>query len=640
MADEENKNTGQQSQSANKGGNAQNAGGSSNANKKRRRRPRKRKPSTNNVNSSNQIQNMAGGKDENVQKQSQPKKRTRHRPKHRQPRNSNPNANAKQPEPVQPEAVEAAVAPIEPMAPEKAAPEETEHGLTIEPLGNKPIQNKDQQSAPVADSQEDDGGFDLINIAGNDTSLEEEVPEEEVFEEEAPLDESSAPEEEFTLDDEVSAVEEEPTIDEEFNLDEDAAPVEEALTPEIVEPEDIPEPILPTEPSEAPSDWSQLKEAIKEDHVATEQKMKEGPVEPEIDTPPPADIPPEAIPAAAAAGAAMGAAVAAEEPKEPKEEPEPQLEPEPEVIKPSSLPEDELEKKEVIQIITRYVLGGCAVIAIISALFFFRLPQIVFGGITGLFSGGDAQQEEVMQDDNLQDNQTQTDKTKELESTFVAGDNQGTSRDKFEEGVETALLTGDGSPAYEGAPDAIKTLYQTGLETTSPIYTNRIGTYMAVLLKLQNSFSTDIHQLLDNSKDRAKAVDVHLRELREIYQDSIDTRVQLNEEKDRLKVQFNEVTTQKEKLEQDFFVSLEKLEGNKSNDLLNSFIETSKRQIELKSEYNALSKAAKLFDTAIANMDARIKDIELNRNALIKGVKVVDIKGSDLDLIIQEGDLF
>jgi len=159
---------------------------------------------------------------------------------------------------------------------------------------------------------------------------------------------------------------------------------------------------------------------------------------------------------------------------------------------------------------------------------------------------------------------------------------------------------------------------------------------MDVLLRLQNAFSTDIHQLLDNSRDRGKALNLHLTELRDVYQESIDTQRDVNENKDKLKVEFNEVTTQKNKVEKDFFVSLDRLEGNKSNNLLNSFIETSKRQIDLKAGYNALNKISELFDIALKNMDARIKDIEFNKKALIQGVQVVDIKGSDLDLIIQE----
>ncbi|MBA4336642.1 hypothetical protein C0416_02605 [bacterium] len=403
-------------------------------------------------------------------------------------------------------------------------------------------------------------------------------------------------------------------------------PVQEPEPEVIPEPEPLPEPLPEPEPVQEPESevvpvdagaaagaatgatvgWAQLKDAIKKDHVETEKKMKES---------------------------AFGDGKSARN--------QPDLQ-EGEVIISSSsqaqLDDDELEKKEVIQIITRYVLGGCAVIAIISGIFFFKLPQMAFEGITGIFKGSDTQ-EEVKNNGVGVDTSSQTDLNEGLKSTFIAGDNKGTSRDKFEEGVETALVTGEGSQVYEGAPDAIKTLYLTGLETVKPEYLDRIGSYMGVLLKLQNAFATDIHQLLDGSTSREEALNLHLIELREAYQESLDTQRVVNEEKDRLKIQFNEATTQKDKLEKDFFAALDKLESSKSNDMLNAFIEVSKKQIELKAEYNSLNKVSKLFETALLNMDARIKDIELNRDALIQGVKVVDIKGSDLKLIIQESDL-
>ncbi len=361
-----------------------------------------------------------------------------------------------------------------------------------------------------------------------------------------------------------------------------------------IEPEPEPEPEKPS------GGWADLKEAIKKDHEETRKKIEQAPTE----------------------DAQVGEIVT----------------PVFEGVKPD-LSEDELEKKEVIQIIVRYVLGGCAVIAIISAIFFFRLPQRVFEGITGLFEGESGQIESVESVESAEESGEVSDKTKELESTFVAGENKVTSRDKFGESIETALITGEESPIYQGVPDPIKALYVAGIEASDSSYTDRIGVYMGVLTKLQNAFATDIHQMLDNSNNRESALNLHLSELKSVYQEAVDTRIIVNEEKDRLKVQFNEVTTQKEKFEKDFFVALDKLEANKSNDLLNLFIESSKRQIELKAHYNALNKASGLFDIALKNMEARIKDIEFNKLALIQGVKVVDIKGSNLDLVIQESEL-
>jgi chromosome segregation ATPase len=114
---------------------------------------------------------------------------------------------------------------------------------------------------------------------------------------------------------------------------------------------------------------------------------------------------------------------------------------------------------------------------------------------------------------------------------------------------------------------------------------------------------------------------------------------ELSTKRDELKEQFSEITTKKNEVEETFFNAIENLRGKESNELLIQFIQTSQNQIEVKAEYNALTKLKGMYETAVSNMDARIKDIEANRRALIEGVKVVDIKGSDIDLIIEEGAL-
>ena len=162
---------------------------------------------------------------------------------------------------------------------------------------------------------------------------------------------------------------------------------------------------------------------------------------------------------------------------------------------------------------------------------------------------------------------------------------------------------------------------------------------MQVLNELQNGFETDINQLLDSSGNRANAIEIHLRELNGLLAEAKFTYENLNEENDEIKIQFNKVTNEKDTLEEAFFVSLDKLQSKESNQILNNFIAISKDQVNLKAEFNALSKISGMFATAIKNMEARIKDIEANKAALVKGVKVIDIKGSDLDLIIQEGEL-
>ncbi|MCD6109928.1 hypothetical protein J7J83_04185 [bacterium] len=587
MADEENKKVDIKSQPVKKNNNTQNTGSVSGVKKKKRYRPKKRS-------NSKKIEDVSV----KVPKSDNNKNRTRHRPKKR---NHNSHKSEKK--------FTLGTPKVNNSVDNKTEIGETPE-LEIEDLNKDVNANLIEQAGYKPESINDEGGFNLSKIEENETpAIEEKNPdlEEETLETE---------EEKPDLEEKTLEIEEEkPDLEEETPVIEEKNPDLEEETLET-EDEDLSTGDKVQAPVETSATWNQLKESIKKDHKETEQKIK-----PESNQ----DVPSEVAPATVVGVNATDSDNTGEDKSNQKDSENG------DVIPPATLSEDELERKEVIQIITRYVLVGCLIIVIISTFFFFKLPQRAFEGITGLFSGDETKTEEV-----AKNNETQGDTTKELESTFVAGKNGGTSRDKFEKGVATALISGESGRVYEGVNPSIKSLYLIGLKTGSVTNTDRIASYMDVLLRLQNAFSTDIHQLLDNSRDRGKALNLHLTELRDVYQESIDTQRDVNENKDKLKVEFNEVTTQKNKVEKDFFVSLDRLEGNKSNNLLNSFIETSKRQIDLKAGYNALNKISELFDIALKNMDARIKDIEFNKKALIQGVQVVDIKGSDLDLIIQE----
>ena len=53
-----------------------------------------------------------------------------------------------------------------------------------------------------------------------------------------------------------------------------------------------------------------------------------------------------------------------------------------------------------------------------------------------------------------------------------------------------------------------------------------------------------------------------------------------------------------------------------------------------KARYKAIGNMTHMYGQILRKMRVRIRDIELNREALITGVKVFDVKGSDLELIL------
>jgi hypothetical protein len=404
---------------------------------------------------------------------------------------------------------------------------------------------------------------------------------------------------------EVSATEEKI-----FTQEEQLPPEPQAEEP--IQPEVAPPPPLTPEDANKPIGWDSLKQAIKEDHEITKQQLEKGAI-------------------GVAAGAAVAAAVS---------EPEKKTESKP-VIKeiPKINPEEDEERKEIIRIISKYAVGGCAVFAILGGLFFFNLPQRAFDAVKNFFVGAPASQQQQTQEGEVVIPKEVTGVTEGVESSILAGENRATSKEQLEQGTETAILTGEDVPKERISTSAVSTAMMIGKKGEQELQQDRIASYMNVLTRLQNAFKTDIDELLSKADDREVVLEKHIKELEDVLQEAIETQNLINERKDEIKVEYNQVSTLKDQYEKDFFNAMDKLEGTEANSILIEFIDASKRYTALKAEYSALDKTSKLFDTAVKNMDARIKDIEYNRSALIKGVKVVDIKGSDLNLIIDETEL-
>lgn len=159
------------------------------------------------------------------------------------------------------------------------------------------------------------------------------------------------------------------------------------------------------------------------------------------------------------------------------------------------------------------------------------------------------------------------------------------------------------------------------------------------LKKLWNALDTDLFTLLDQSQNRSWTLEEHIKDLEELYQEGLEKLNALKETNASLAVSYEENKLGKETSEEQFFISLKKMEGLKVLDYLTQFIEVSGEQVEIKANYKAREKLISFYQIILQRMKDRISDIKYNREALIKGVKVVDIAGSDIDLILQEAEL-
>jgi hypothetical protein len=79
---------------------------------------------------------------------------------------------------------------------------------------------------------------------------------------------------------------------------------------------------------------------------------------------------------------------------------------------------------------------------------------------------------------------------------------------------------------------------------------------------------------------------------------------------------------------------LNALNAQTAQDILDTFIQTSQQVVDFRARFKALQKIAAFYEEGLPKLEARIRDMELNEEALVSGIKVYDVKGSDLQLIL------
>lgn len=156
--------------------------------------------------------------------------------------------------------------------------------------------------------------------------------------------------------------------------------------------------------------------------------------------------------------------------------------------------------------------------------------------------------------------------------------------------------------------------------------------------KVMNLLELDVNAYLNDYTDRATAVDELIFEMESAYTEGEEMVSDLDYQVIELEVIFNANTDEKALYDEEFFAKLTEAEGDTAVEALDNFIEIGKEQVEIKANYKAKAKLMGLIADRLLYLEARISDITLNREALVKGIQVVDIRGSDLNLIF-EGEL-
>ncbi|EKD48344.1 MAG: hypothetical protein ACD_65C00009G0003 [uncultured bacterium] len=264
-----------------------------------------------------------------------------------------------------------------------------------------------------------------------------------------------------------------------------------------------------------------------------------------------------------------------------------------------------------------FCCGGVLILAAMFAIVFFGFK--FFSGFVGGFGDGkDSEQIDIPVDEGDDDIVVEPD---------VSGDQVWVDSSLYG-GI---LVGGDETLEVQGGVEE-----GTELGEVAETYSDELSYQIEHLGKVINSIDFDVNDYLNDYEDRSQAVGDLLAELTVVYDEGNEILSDLEYGIAELEAKFASDTESKAVYEGEFFAEIEVQDGDDAVTALNSFIEVSKEQIEVKSRYKAMAKIYDLMDRGLAYLEARINDITYNKEALVKGIQVVDVAGSNLDLVVEE----
>ncbi|MFA6521391.1 MAG: hypothetical protein WCT53_03345 [Candidatus Gracilibacteria bacterium] len=179
----------------------------------------------------------------------------------------------------------------------------------------------------------------------------------------------------------------------------------------------------------------------------------------------------------------------------------------------------------------------------------------------------------------------------------------------------------------------------TGIASTTSIGKEEEGAteladYVLTFRQLQNAYAVNLNELLNKSINRRQTLENHLAVLRNLYNESKDKNTRLIEDITKIQAQYGELQVKQDADDKQFFEQMNALNPQATQDSLSDFILVSREMTALKARFKALQKIQSFYGTGLNKFALRIRDIELNAEPLIAGIKVYDVTGSDISLIV------
>ena len=260
---------------------------------------------------------------------------------------------------------------------------------------------------------------------------------------------------------------------------------------------------------------------------------------------------------------------------------------------------------------------------------------LIVAGIKWIFSGiaNDIQKPEIIKEEEP--------KTQPKETTQVPENQVENTEDEFSF-VDGTLYAGITAAKFEiKAPSRVNiedSLY-TGLiagyskDLTQISFMEESINYLDAMKKI---YQVDIRIELKNSKNPQKDLNAYVKDLEEAISKAEDYYVRVQDLRSNLKIDYENATKEKDQYEGFFFENLQNLSSNETEDNLDKFIQAKIDQVDLKAQYKAWGSLEEFYAKYIPIFKTRLKNIQYNEDALLKGVQVYELENSaGLDLIIK-----
>ncbi len=158
--------------------------------------------------------------------------------------------------------------------------------------------------------------------------------------------------------------------------------------------------------------------------------------------------------------------------------------------------------------------------------------------------------------------------------------------------------------------------------------------YLDLLKRLENAYATDVYNVVDQSLDRRVALDGYIALLAGLIAEGSDMLLRADQDLASLRLRFETLATARDLYEEQFFNALDLLEGQAAQENFEAFATFSSEVQVIRARFNALGTIADRIEAALSFLQPRYQDIVVNQEAILEGVRVFDVPGSEIDAII------